>query len=233
MIQNEKVPTKSLRTRPILKGLAGFSALLTALTGCKGATVFYEPTNSQSYAMPADDVLTRAEWAIGNCRTDYSDNFAPTIADKPVDTLAGWSLGRLGIAYFLEESSGLQRDQVNHLVYFDPANYEDYTTNVCDQRNPSQSVQLKAWLSEDPNNHVTVVAGAYTVDAGNPNALGQTSAGVREMLFSEISGTALANQVKVCEDADAGHAETLTLYADLMAQSYSETCPDGTIMWRP
>lgn len=110
--------------------------------------------------------------------------------------------------------------------YYDPANKEDYTTNTCDIRTPSQSSRLAAWLAEDPGNHVTILAGNYTIDAAHPTADGKTNAGVRLTLLSQISGTVLASQVRLCAQP-IDHLEVLENNASMMAGFYSDACPEG------
>lgn len=100
--------------RPVLA--VGMVASGAASCEPKGATVFYEPTYALSIPVPADDVMLRPEWAKGNCQADYADDFEATINGEPVDTLAGWSLGRLGIAYFFDTASPELKAQINHVI---------------------------------------------------------------------------------------------------------------------
>lgn len=217
-----------------------------ALVNVGDATVFYSPGTMGS---PADVTLhaegSSSRWTGQNCATDKADDFPEVISGKPVTTLAGWSIGRLGPMYFLEQvADGQKRDNIKQIILFDPGSKAEYERNVCDQRY-DQSALLAKWLGESTTHHLTILAGEVTDDKSHPSA-NHGHAGIQNVLFPDIRGKAIKDQVLVCNyvyagtDRDLSHRDTYSKFSYLLGQSPSNltSCPaasgvDLQAGWRP
>jgi hypothetical protein len=75
-------------------------------------------------------------------------------AGHPIGTLAGWSLGRIGLLYFLDEASIAELRQVNYGLLIDPGNYGELS---CDRTIGGGGI-LARWLTVNPAAHLVVIA---------------------------------------------------------------------------
>ena len=155
-------------------------------------------------------------WTIGNCRPDNADNF--TEPHPKARTLVGFSLGRNGLAYFLQVASPEERDAVESLVAVAPGNIHDFTDS-CDPVNTGELIKI--WLDEDPENTFTLFADGRTAEADY--------SGVKSLYLDAIAGTAVANQVLVCAVDMPGHEDSWnSVKNDIITAPQSEECPPGT-----
>ncbi len=170
-------------------------------------SVFFSPT----YALPngvdtlgpiADLNIPAAMWVEGNCSTAGAANIP-----RGVETLAGWSLGRLAPLYVLA-ADHRRWGEVHRIVLFDPGSAQNMSG--CDKamHDPSVGYLLAEWLSSNPGNHLEVYTGKDTEEA----ALGAGRfqfGGLWHYYFPQIWNQPFAGQVKVCDYPGAGHAAIL------------------------
>ena len=162
----------------VVEGYGGFSSVADYTMGNE----LEGKTNSQQE-------LEEKDWSASDCASYRADNFPKIIGNELVTTLGGWSIGRLGPAYFLQETakpeaseeSKQKRANVDHIVLFDPGSKANYA-NECDQQ-ANQSAEMGKWLREDTNNHLVIFAGEATTDINHPND-GYYHQGIQEMLFA-------------------------------------------------
>lgn len=185
-------------------------------------------------------------WAGGgHCNPENADDFPEVVNNKRITTLAGWSIARLGPLYFLKTASQQRKSEINYILLIDPGSRADYNNNDCDQMDPSQSKLLADWLSSNPNNHLTILAGAVTKDRHTTqwiNGVPYAHQGIQEKLFApDIRGHDIANQVLVCNYDNADHHVIFNAFRGQISKSpiVSEPdCPanDGltpNAAWRP
>lgn len=220
-------------------------------------TVFYAPGNGDTVwyegkqvSMPVPDGVyvmategdKHPKWTDSSheCGTENADNFGDE--KQKITTLGGWSIGRLGPPYYLENSSPQERDAINYILLIDPGSKQDYQKNNCDQRY-DQSALYAEWLGEDSNNRLAVLAGELTEDKDNPTYFNHhpyAHAGI-QTLFDNIRGTRLAKQVVVCNYPGIDHVTMYKDYRTMLTKSPiadTSNCPaapnSGTATgWRP
>jgi len=103
-----------------------------------------------------------SRWTVARKECDTSAVKGITLPST-VNTLAGWSLGRLGPIYYLlthQESWG----QIQNLILFDPVRLKEIVKeHSCDGRlKPSVNSLLAGWLLKNPSAHLLVLAGEVT-----------------------------------------------------------------------
>lgn len=159
------------------------------------------------------DTWTSAE----RCNPVNADNFIPT--HKEVTTLGGFSLGRLGLAYFLQDAEGRQSN-INYMIAIAPGNSEDFTDS-CDPPNTAELV--KNWMAQAPNNYFTVIADQRTAE--------QDFAGIRGLYLNGLKGTEQADQMTICAST-LGHEATFNAYKNVLDDQQTSVdprvCPAGT-----
>ena len=226
-----------------------------------GGSVFYAPGNGDQVAgfgnFNSVATITMSnqggeglDWSQGQeyeCNPQAADDFPEVVSnfsgiDKRITTLGGWSIGRLGPAYFLQETAKegasqdakRKRDNVNYIVLFDPGSKTNYEGD-CDQ-SANQSVEMAKWLREDPNNHLVIFAGEVTRDKDSASGRFEHQ-GIQETLFAPaIRGhSEITDQVVVC-NYDLDHKATYTAlktYINKPPITNPGLCPINAAGWRP
>lgn len=177
------------------------------------------------------------DWAGGNCTLDtvWGD-----IQNMPstVNTLAGWSRGRLGPLYFLWVATQAQIAQIHTIILYDPGSTIDFGEppwykrlkgiQTCDWQYDPAAIYY-GWLQSNPQqNRLIVITGQDSEMKQNPKDPNSSStyAGLWQYYFSQIWGTPYAEQVTVCDYNDMSHAGTLENYYGLMDTTFSG-CPSA------
>jgi hypothetical protein len=184
-------------------------------------------------------------WNSQSCSTERADDFQTTIDRKPATTLAGWSIGRLGPIYFLQQvPNGQKRDNIQQIVLFDPGSKAEYESNGRDNTY-DQSAILAKCLGESTTHHLTILAGEVTADRNNPSA-NHGHAGIQNALFPDIRGKSISKQVVVCDYVYAGtnrglsHEDTYNKFSYVLGDQQPDLakCPtakgvDLQAAWHP
>jgi hypothetical protein len=160
---------------------------------------------------------------LGSCSTIHGGNYPDVIDGKRVTTLSGWSLGRLGPVYAMINNFGRVEESVDSITLFDPGSLGDLTGG-CD---PSfnQHALYANWLSANSESRLLILAGKVTRDEDNPDAQGRLHQGIQQVLFGEIRGTPLAQQVLVCNYDDLSHHEVLWHFRYVVQYGPQSSCP--------
>jgi hypothetical protein len=150
----------------------------------------------------------------GDCLPTYGSNFPDGMT-----TLVGWSLGRIGPLYFIEDP-GSHANEINTIYLFDPGVEDEFRDN-CDTRNGrNPGALLAGWLAVDSSRTVVFVTGA----GSNVDGL----AGLRKYYLAGITGTPLAHQTLLCT-SNVAHDESKFLPAFLkQVIPHPQSCPDGS-----
>lgn len=140
-------------------------------------SVFFSPIPGVANALPllpnvAEIQYDLNAWSSGDCSDTKVRQILSTLPTT-VNTLAGWSRGRMGPIYVLEAATAAQLEQIHTIILFDPGNLSDmepvplwkvaaYKAEnkpvpvTCDwQYNPSQL--LTDWLQSDPQQNRLIV----------------------------------------------------------------------------
>jgi hypothetical protein len=170
-------------------------------------SVFFSPTDDlpngiAGLAPIADLNIPAAMWVVGNCATAGAANIP-----RGVETLAGWSLGRLGPIYVLA-ADHRRWGEVHRIVLFDPGSAANMAG--CDKAmdDPSVGFLLAEWLSANSSNHLEVYTGHDTEEAAE--GVGRFRfGGLWHYYFPQIWNQPFAVQVKVCDYPGAEHRAIL------------------------
>lgn len=129
-------------------------------------SVFYWPLlSAKDYpvGVPANGVgdvnIGYKQWTVQNSRCSLS-NVGKENLSGSVNTLAGWSLSRLGPVYYLATHQG-QLSQIHTIILFDPGDLEEMEPPGCDSNSnikPSINALIVKWLYSDPTNELLVLA---------------------------------------------------------------------------
>lgn len=216
----------------------------------RGGVVYYRPDSdnipdgSEAELSPENSFTMVYEnfepqsWVKGDCSNEFANDFPTEFNGKLVTTLAGWSIGRLGPIYFLEQEHDTRRYNIDYIALFDPGDYDQYTAG-CDLRDAyhgaSQSETMARWMEMSDNNRLVIFAGEI--------AERDRHAGIQYGLFPEIKADDnIRDQVIVCNYDGMRHEEIYENFRDVVNQPKIVTeddCPDdprpgsNVLGWRP
>ncbi|HEX9153783.1 MAG TPA: hypothetical protein VF809_03105, partial [Candidatus Saccharimonadales bacterium] len=177
------------------------------------------PTGQNGIKSVADVNIPFSQWASGGCTSDKVLDKIPA----GVDTLSGWSRGRLGPIYFLQEASPERQKQIHNIVLFDPGSTSDmagkdilghHFNAGCDLNYDVNSI-LASWLKSDGSNRLTIIAGNDTemkADPGNPKS-NSTFQGLWKYYLADIWNKPFANRAQICDYNSMEHSDTLRNFA--------------------
>ena len=203
-------------------------------------SVFYSGTDTPT-GVPNITVADRNfgynQWAIGNCQPGGAIAFQ----GNNVNTLAGWSKGRLGAIYFLAAAGTQRVSQVHRIILFDPGSTADFTATsiwdkltgvvACDQKYDINGL-LANWLRSNPANHLIVLTGK---DSEQKNSQGVSKYnGLWKYYFAGIWNQPFANRAQVCDYNLMAHPDVLRKFAYIVKQN-TVSCPRGPnlVPWNP
>lgn len=189
-------------------------------------SVFYSPlapaTGLRDVKSVADINKKVSEWSAGDCSSAKAVKGIP----DTVDTLAGWSKGRLGPVYFLSEANEQQRKQIDNIILLDPGAKSDMARNrvaeirgriTCDWRyNPSRV--LADWLKADDSNRLTIVMGSDTEmkeDSSDPKSQ-STFVGLWEFYLADSWDQPFADRITICDYEGMSHEAIMRNFGDMI-----------------
>ncbi|HVB22307.1 MAG TPA: hypothetical protein VNG51_10210 [Ktedonobacteraceae bacterium] len=229
-------------------------------------TNFFSPIPGQANGLAslpsiADIQYDLNTWSAGDC-TDTK--VAQILQNLPttVSTLAGWSLGRLGVLYFLQAATDQQMAQIHTIILFDPGDSHDFGGyvfanllhfgNACDWKlNPN--ALLASWLQLNQQNRLIIFTGQVSeekelapggnnttvssitsgTDLNSSPQLVSTYAGLWQYYFADVWNTTVgAQQVLVCDYDGLDHAAVLSDYYTSI-QNPPSSCPSAPDQTHP
>jgi hypothetical protein len=191
-------------------------------------SVFFWPDGVPASMQVADSDFEASAWySRKGCNPVFP---APILLPGSVNTLAGWSSGRLGPMYFLHLFPQ-QWSQIHTIILFDPGNLEnmsDPNPNAgCDSKlkKPSITQMLASWLKQ-PDNELLVLTGAVSEEKPIAFRIPGTSIevfagkpqfhGLWNYYFHDLWQTDMGSRAIVCDYDNLGHEAVLTLFAQIV-----------------
>ncbi len=225
-------------------------------------SVFFSPISDQKNGLPqlpnvANVNYLRGDWSGASDCSDVKVNQLMQNLPSTVNTLAGWSEGRLGPIYYLAAATQEQKDRIHTIILFDPGNTSDFTNGSCDT-NPKYDINtfLADWLRSNPANRLIIYTGLRS-EEGNPGPYPQpfveqlqdgtllqqpyinneTFAGLWKYYLAGIWNQPFANQAQICDYNGMSHEDVLANFAYTVQHPIS-SCPvaaDGQkpVAWNP
>lgn len=204
------------------------------------SATFFSPNNDLSTGVngitAGDTNLKLSQWSAGSC----SSVRAPQKVPLNSNTLAGWSLGRLGPIYFLDAAPADRVKKVRTIILFDPGSTADFANpplwkrvlgkSTCDWHYPINSL-LANWLSSNSANRLLILTGADSEEKvdGHP-----TYAGLWKYYLAGIWNKPFADRAQVCDYDQMAHLTVLSTFSYIIKKPVVG-CPSGPNLtsWHP
>lgn len=204
-----------LTTGSLILGVATMASSASAAPGTN--TLYYTGAGGRG-AGPAHDrgayVMTDDDYAVPG-RQCSSARSVPS-SRRAFTQLVGYSLGRVGPAYYLQQME--QRHVVSgirNVVLLDPGANDEL---FCDSRSGAGRTYA-TWLRQNGANRLTIlVAGASAKD--NYNA-------VRRVYAQQLLGTDVDSKVLFCAAPNVAHSKVPSKFSDLIG-GRPFACPSGS-----
>lgn len=190
-----------------------------------GESVFFSPNdnpNGLGTRRIATHSLRESEWKSANCSPDAA--VAKVIGFGPnVRTLAGWSLGRIGVVYALTSSK--LRAQIHRVILFDPGGTAQINGS-CDS-SPAINVNalLTSWVGRDPNNQLLLLSGETSEEPSGGANSRYTYAGLWRWYFAGLWNQPYADRAVICDYHGAKHEGVLGSFSSVIEAAPSSSCP--------
>ncbi len=161
------------------------------------------------------------QWVSGNCNPLPP---VPIYIPTSVNTLAGWSVGRLGPIYFLKDFPG-QWSQINNIILFDPGSKSEMEgTEGCDAKltNPPISQLLVSWLTSPGDHRLLILTGIRSEDwdaVVKGIGIGKAHfSGLWHYYFSVLWSQpwSVRSRVQVCDYDDLAHEAVLNNFYQIV-----------------
>lgn len=142
-----------------------------------------------------------SEWSTGACDSAGAYTRIRARANgSPIGWMASWSASRWAPLYYLHKATAAERRALKYILFIDPGHYAHLAecgngTGDGTAGTPFDAGRvLTAWLNENPDARVIVIAGDYTRQDG--------SSGIQNVLFNDVRNRGVAGvrqRVGVCE----------------------------------
>lgn len=197
-------------------------------------SVFFWPEVPNTAQVADMDINAGAWYSHQNC-TPLPP--APLSLPSTVNTLAGWSLGRLGPMYLLHLYP--QRwSQIHTIILFDPGSYSDMTSTSsdagCDSKlsGPSINEMLAKWLKQR-GNELLILAGRSSEE--KPYHIPGTEIywgdpgfhGLWNFYFHDLWHTDMGSRAIVCDYDNVRHDRVFSYFQQVVKASGLGFRPDG------
>jgi hypothetical protein len=174
----------------------------------------------------ADRDYGLGEWTSG--KKDCSPVLAAssTLVPDSVNTLSGWSRGRLGPMYFLAYAGSTRVSRIHRIILFDPGTLVDMEgPETCDTTIvPSINYLLSGWLASDPQNTLLILTGNKSEDHEFGSIGRSYYNGLWKYYIKEIWNKPYANRAMICDYNNYGHDQVLSTFAWIVNHTPSG-CP--------
>lgn len=167
-----------------------------------GVTLYFSPYDNNVTATPFKLIsptalragvktIYRSQWAEGCPSSGNQAYSAAEVAaeGRNITAISGWSLGRGGVAYFLQHADVTELMSLNYVLLIDPIGVDEYS---CSDTNAEATVTR--WLQTNPAAHLVVLGGNVTQQNG--------AAELRRAYGSNVRGS--NPQVQLC-NYNMGH----------------------------
>jgi hypothetical protein len=141
-------------------------------------SIYYSPYPADDHELSDQSVATVHPREFVTGCTSAKPGYAAAkrhAGGRPIDTLAGWSRGHVGVMYFLARASDDELRQLDYVLLIDPGTYDQTT---CD-RDLGAGARLAHWLAVNPNAHLAVIS---TEEFSQQDR----SRGIQESYFNDI-----------------------------------------------
>lgn len=202
---------------------------------------FFSP-NNDARVLPGLTVsqndLKLKDWSAGSCEPRAAWPNVP----MDTNTLAGWSLGRLGPVYFLNSAPKWFVSNIRTIVLFDPGSTSNFAEpswikqlagrSTCDWKFKINEL-LANWLSSNSANHLIIITGKDSEEKASGRS---TYAGLWKFYLAGIwkQQASVRSRAQVCDYDNMGHEDTLRKFASIVKNPVTG-CPVGPKLtaWHP
>lgn len=226
--------------------------------GPRATSIFFSPISGMpnGLALPNIASINYAlnDWSSGDC-SDWKTHKLLENMPSTINTLAGWSRGRMGPAYFLETATEQRKEQIHTIILFDPGDTVDFTHGGC-ETNQEHRYDLNAlygdWVKSDLQNRLFVYTGIVSEEGpaktanqqepfdqqvGNGALDAKGFTGLWKYYFADIWNQSFANQVQVCDYSGMSHTNVLKNFYQSV-KNMPSVCPDAPggqrpVAWNP
>jgi hypothetical protein len=209
--------------------------------------VFFSPNDTDHNGVPgvtvADEGYLEREWATGGCSTTIGSRIPSS-----VNTIAGWSLGRLGPLYFLAANPA-RWSEIHTVILFDPGNQSEMASSCDGSAGLNVNALLVKWLKASPVNQLILLTGfvseEHTIQLPGNVGLGESHYhGLWDYYLKGLwlQAWSVRSRARVCDYNNLGHADVLRDLYSVVKQSGAgarpSTCPTSAAahppeLWNP
>lgn len=142
---------------------------------------------------------------------------------RGIDTLAGWSKGRLGPVYVISDPTW--RTRIHRIILFDPGNTSDFSPKESCENKLPVGRWLAEWVSSNPHNELLVLTGEASDEWEGGSAGRSTFHGLWHWYFPQIWNQPFAGQVHVCDYPFTDHETMLWAFSSIV-EAPEPLCPN-------
>ncbi|WP_028066700.1 hypothetical protein [Solirubrobacter soli] len=175
-----------LLTAPALLAAAHSAYAISAAPS--PASIYFSPYEAGSHELNDRSALglARGSWWSSGCAPGAAGAARSAAGGRPITTVAGWSLGRVGVLRYLAAASDDELRRVNYVLLIDPGTYDELS---CD-RQIGGGAALARWLTVNQNAHLAVIS---TTEVSQK----QRSKGIQESYFNDIRNQSVPPRVNL------------------------------------
>jgi hypothetical protein len=167
-------------------------------------------------------VFDRAETWKGTSSCN-SNRAVPRRSDGPFTRLVGYSLGRLGPAYYLQQFEQKKTESaVRSIVILDPGVGGEFD---CDKKSGA-GYTYATWLRQNTNNKLLIIT-AETSAKDDYQGLQDVYA---SKLTAATVGSDVADRVLICDAPKVKHGDVDEKFSSLVGGATRTSCPSGTTL---
>jgi hypothetical protein len=206
-----------------------------------GRSVFYsglDDSTAGASPPPADQNLGCSQWRSStHCGTDRAVNVVD-FGKGRISTLAGWSKGRLGVIYYLQEAGTQRVRDVHRIVLFDPGDLADMNRDrikdligqgPCDWKFDTNGL-IANWLASDESNRLIIFAGEKTehYEGNEPRYRG-----IWKYYLAGLWNKPFADRSKICHYEHMDHEAIVPKFGYMVGSMSFDCPPGGSPAWHP